>query len=423
MPTSPSLVSLLEQVPGVSAIDATTDRVDWVSSSVIRCIYDGRRAVAVGTDAKTQINGLLDLVELHLEHGSRVGGTRVAPDEVVLLLAEDDEDGEAEGALRTLAARWRGPFAITLRRLTSRGEVLPIRAGALEDLGDPEEYRYTEWLRFLTDVGDRPPALVERIMAGVPCEAFRAYPMLSRKNWWSLRLEGLEVAQVGPTTGRIAVGRDTEGRVPGPERTTWLNVVPDGRLTVTDDDASVARAVEAINDFADAWAKELAGTDTHDEHAFESRVLRGIVPIRTSQGELDLLRMPDDGRVSWGSQFPTRWGSAGAGRARYLDALLRAGSTPWALELKAGPSVASYYRHAVSQAVLYREFIRRATHLGPWFAQFGLDQTACRAAVVVPEFKSEHGIWRDRLHRLCVAFDVELVPVPERFARAELRPV
>ena len=39
-----------------------------MSSSVIRCIYDGQRAVAVGNDAsaKTQIGALLDLLHLHL---------------------------------------------------------------------------------------------------------------------------------------------------------------------------------------------------------------------------------------------------------------------------------------------------------------------------------------------------------------------
>jgi hypothetical protein len=124
--------------------------------------------------------------------------------------------------------------------------------------------------------------------------------------------------------------------------------------------------------------------------------------------------------VSWGSQFPTRWGRTASNSGRYLDALLRQGTTPWALEIKIdGPTgVASYYRHAVTQAVLYQEFIRQATHLAPWFERFGLDHGACRAAVVVPEYRVEDRPWRDRLLRVCGVFDVELVTVPERFARA-----
>ena len=64
--------------------------------------------------------------------------------------------------------------------------------------------------------------------------------------------------------------------------------------------------------------------------------------------------------MNWGSQFPTKWGPGG--KSRYLDALLRDGSTPWAIEMKVqgGAGVGQYYRHAVAQAVLYREFIRRA---------------------------------------------------------------
>src|SRR5215218_10175650 len=107
MSTDNPVVPLLRTVSGVTGIDAEIDRVDRISSAAVRCVVDGRRAVAVGgTDAKTQIDGLLDLVDLHLEHGSRLGETRVAADEVVFLLVRDDEDSEAEGALRTLAARF-----------------------------------------------------------------------------------------------------------------------------------------------------------------------------------------------------------------------------------------------------------------------------------------------------------------------------
>jgi hypothetical protein len=266
--------------------------------------------------------------------------------------------------------------------------------------------------------------LVERILAGVPREEFRAYPMLTNKGRWSLRLEGLEVAQIGPRQGRLDVGRDYDGP-PGPERTAWLSIVPEGRLAVTDDDVSISRAIEVINLFGDAWAEKLLAGEKQNEHTLESRILRGVVPIRTSSGPLETLRASDDGgRVSWGSQFPTRWGRTASNAGRYLDALLRDGSTPWAIEMKVeGPSgVGYYYRHAVKQAVLYREFIRQATHLAPWFELFGLDHTACRAAVVVPEFRSVNTPWGDRLRRVCEAFDIELITVPERFARAgELR--
>ena len=107
-------------------------------------------------------------------------------------------------------------------------------------------------------------------------------------------------------------------------------------------------------------------------HALKSRLLRGVVPIHTSTRPLGLLRETESEtegeRVGWG----------------------------------------------VSS--------RLAEHLWPRFEGFGLDENACRlpAAVVVPEFRSEHERWRQRLQRVGAAFDVELVTVPERFARAGL---
>jgi hypothetical protein len=413
------IIALLERMPDVSAIDAASDRRNSVTSTVVRCVRRGRRTVAVGTDTKTQIGALLDLVDLHL-HGADVrDGTPVAPDEVTFLLAADDWDTEAEGALRTLVAQLDAGIRVDLHRLTSHGEVLPISAAGLDDLGDHRKYRYTDWLGLLAGVEDCPPPLAQRLMRAVPREEFRAYPVLGSNNCWSLRLEGLEVAQIGPYKGWADVGADYDGRR-GRERTTWLETVPDSRLDITDGDGSVDTSAAALNRFAEAWAEVLSGSGKHNEHALESRVLRGLVPVRTSSGALDLLRGSDAARVNWGSQFPTRWGRTNARGARYLDALLRDGQTPWALELKVeGPqSVGYYYRHAVAQAVLYRHFIRSAIHLAPWFEGLKLDHTACRAAVVVPTFRSEHRKWRDRLLQVCQVFDVELVEVPEQYALA-----
>lgn len=416
------VVRLLKHVPGISQIDDSSDRINSVVGSVVRCIHEGRRAVAVGADTKVQIGALLDLVDLHLHGADRVDQTCVAPDEVTLFLVEDRWDTEAEGALRTLAAQLEVKFRVHLRRLTSRAEILPISPHGLDDLGDHQKYRYSDWRRYFDELGDHPSALVGRILAGVPRESFRAYPMLTNKGRWSLRLEGLEVAQVGQRRGWVDVAKDYTGRR-GPERTTWLSQVPQGRLEVTEEDASVDRAVREINRFADAWGDILAAGTKQNEHALESRILRGAVPITVSTGELHLIGGRDT-RVSWGSQFPTRWGRTSSNAGRYLDALLRDGSTPWALELKVARSGGGgdYYRHAVEQAVLYRHFIRQAAHLAPWFERFDLDHTACRAAVVVPEFSPGSERWAERLRAVCAVFDVELVTVSERFAEARPLP-
>ena len=115
--------------------------------------------------------------------------------------------------------------------------------------------------------------------------------------------------------------------------------------------------------------------------------------------------------VNWGSQFPTKWGRQGA--PRYLDAILRDGATPWAIEMKVAGSagVGQYYRHAIAQAVLYREFIKRATPLHWWFDAKNLTAGHCKGAVVVPKLTGANAVWRAGLQQLCRTFDIDLIEV------------
>ena len=121
--------------------------------------------------------------------------------------------------------------------------------------------------------------------------------------------------------------------------------------------------------------------------------------------------------MNWGSQFPTRWGPR-TGAARYLDGLLRDGSAPWAIEMKVrgGQGVGQYYRHAIHQAVLYRQFIRTATPLAPWFERQGLVQADCQAAVVTPEGQGRVAEQINRARQVAEAFGVELITVEDRYA-------
>jgi len=85
-------------------------------------------------------------------------------------------------------------------------------------------------------------------------------------------------------------------------------------------------------------------------------------------------------------QFPTLWTRDGS--ARFLDVLMRHKDVPYAVELKV-PSQGGgeKYRHAISQAVLYREFIRRARQFHSWFKDNGMDAKKCEAVVAIPEVK------------------------------------
>jgi hypothetical protein len=189
---------------------------------------------------------------------------------------------------------------------------------------------------------------------------------------------------------------------------------------VTQDAGAIDAAVTSLSAFADTWLAApdpLPTTPRQNEHALESRVLRGACPVRVQSGLLQLLQ--PDPVTNWGSQFPTRWGHTSGNAARYLDGLMRDGRVPWAVEMKVRGSagVGRYYRHAVGQAVLYRHFIRSAIALDPWFVEHGLDRAACRAAVVVPDL-DEQPQWRDRLAAVCALVDVDLVEVSHKYASA-----
>jgi len=79
--------------------------------------------------------------------------------------------------------------------------------------------------------------------------------------------------------------------------------------------------------------------------------------------------------------------------------------------------VASYYRQAITQAVLCRRFIRHATPLHLWFSDRGLEATACEAVVVVPRIPDVQEKWRGRLQQLAALFDVAFVEVDPAHAR------
>ncbi|MCZ2818014.1 hypothetical protein [Modestobacter sp. VKM Ac-2984] len=131
---------------------------------------------------------------------------------------------------------------------------------------------------------------------------------------WSLRLEGLEVGRIRPGRGWLDVGRVGRTGKESEARQVWRAAVGEAaagtRLTVTtDDDGSVDHASTTLSAFAQSWLREPVsdGEVRQNEHALESRILRGACPVQASTGALDLL-CPDHGMTSWGSQFPTRWG-------------------------------------------------------------------------------------------------------------------
>jgi hypothetical protein len=324
---------------------------------------------------------------------------------------------EALDAIGTLVGAMRGGPSVELL-VTSAGErPVPVTLAAADFRGSAKAQQYLE---LMNAVAPEPPALLNTVQRGVGRDELRAYPMLTANPWWSLRLEGLEVGRFREKQGWLDVGKTGKTGKTGKARRVWLHAVGEPtRILVCDDEASITAATTALTMFADAWLGPAGAPrqepDKQNEHALESRILRGDCPVMVDGRQLQLLQ--PDPVTNWGSQFPTRWGHTAGNAARYLDALLRDGDVPWAIEMKVRGSggVGGYYRHAVAQAVLYRHFIRSADALNPWFTSRGLDRLACRAAVVVPDLDAQPA-WRERLRAVCNLVDVELVEVPHRFA-------
>ncbi len=403
---------------GAEDVDDSPDYPNSVSGVVIRCVYQGRRAVAVGSDASTEacVGAVLDLIDVHLHDGATYRGRKVAPEEVCVVLGQRSNT-EALDAIGTLVHAMDGGPSVELL-VTSAGErPVPMPLAAADFRGSAKAQQYLE---LMNAVAPEPPALLTTVQRGVGRDELRAYPMLTANPWSSLRLEGLEVGRFRDKQGWLDVGKTGKTGRTGKARSVWLHAVGEpARFLVCDDEASITAATTALTKFADAWLGPAGAprqeADKQNEHALESRIVRGDCPV-TVNGQLLQVLQPDP-VINWGSQFPTRWGHIAGNAARYLDALLRDGDVPWAIEMKVRGSggVGGYYRHAVAQAVLYRHFIRSAEALNPWFASRGLDRLACRAAVVVPDLDAQPG-WRDRLRAVCRLVDVELVEVPHEYA-------
>ena len=200
--------------------------------------------------------------------------------------------------------------------------------------------------------------------------------------YWSGRVGGLEVCKLdlAGQNGKLSVGRAGKYE-DGQARKEFLAIIahenfnenpfPFSRPQI-DKVASIIRAIAKSR-------KNGALSEVQREHLLESQVLSEKVKIVVKEGALESVCKDHP------FQFPTLW--APLASPRFVDALMRLGDIPYVVELKesSGTSLGQGYRHAITQAVLYREFVRRAKKVHPWFLKRGLDPGKCRAVVAFPE--------------------------------------
>ena len=215
------------------------------------------------------------------------------------------------------------------------------------------------------------PAIHEKIHQQVGDKNFAWVRTLTGKAWTG-RVDGLIACELDDRGfGSIQIGSSSRRSSETPVRERFRFLAGGDSYAITPNNLLAATSI--LERLATDRRKGVL-SECQLEHLLEGRVLRGAVSVEIHGETLT--------PVSW--QFPTRWSEFGS--VRYIDVLGRIGETPWVVELKVreGGGGGSYFRHAVAQAVLYREFIRRAEGLHPWFHERQLDPLKCQAVVAFP---------------------------------------
>ncbi len=275
--------------------------------------------------------------------------------------------------------------------------------------GGPYSERVEGWAKDLKDRPTRLAPLAADLEERVKDPSFRWYLPSTGKRW-SGRVEGLEVCKLSSNERGFIL---TVGKTPKPAtspknprpaptaREIFLELLrkslaarslPFKKREKLDEKDGIDLAAEVIREVVtERSSGKLAGEDR--EHRLEAQILRRAVKLQVGSQEL----LPVELKHPF--QFPTLWHDGERSHARYLDALMRIGSTPWAVEVKVNTSSGpgSYYSHGITQAVLYREFIREAagakgTPFFEWFAKRkGLKPADCQGMLVIEPMRTRQG--------------------------------
>jgi hypothetical protein len=390
-------------------VETGPDKRLSLTSQLVRLFWLGEPAVAVPATAaaKTRIDAVVDGLAWWLDRAS-------SSERLHLLLdLQVDLDDEVAGALGSLVnALDRGP-RIAVWRIAQDGSAAEIAMAA----GRFSTSKPAAWAELLVDAGSAPiEGLAAELVEAVSSPAFALYPKLTSLasgEPWQMRLDGLEIGRVGAQSGTLRLA-STKLDAPGEPRDTWRSVVGDAPRTF--DTYTLPSAVAKIRELVEGWTSTAhAGSVLQHgqaEHALEAHVLSGRVKLDWSGGRLDLA-VPFRNGMLGAAQFPTLWGVNGP--ARYLDALLRdERNRPWAIELKDQLSGGNgaYLRHGISQAVLYRHYIRNVEALDGWFADRDLLRTDCQAAVAFPTALAKVRPTIDSHRQIASLFGVEMLEFP-----------
>lgn len=390
--------------------DDGKDTSEWMlSSQIIRCTNAPVVAVGGNRSKDTQIHGVVDAVHWYLQSGHPPVGM------LTIIFGR-------RGSEKTMAEVLDAADIMRRNLVPKIDLTVEVDGAATPFPSEPPGYPADlDWMTTVIDRdGETPPPLAEALSERVDDDSFRWYRNVTQ-HFWSGRVEGLQVCTVRTdgTGGCLDVGAPGKNK-DGLPRQVFHEFSGHRSVPFGSRDMNTGRLTEVAGIIKRMAASRKRGrlAGTHPESILESMVLRGALTVTSPDGQL----APVTGDHPF--QFPTLWSSSG--KPRFVDALMHIGDTPWVVELKAGGSAGQYYRHAITQAVLYRQFIRRAANLHGWFSRRWLQPEQCKAAIAFPTLASPGARDAARREKLlgqlktaAAAFDVAVIEIegfPEKAA-------
>ena len=336
-----------------------------ISSKLLRWVDDDTLALAAGSDLNKdeQINAVVDGVHWHIQAKGMAGKLTI----MVGKRRDSNAMDEVLNAMGDLVRNLKIPLSVNV-----------LVDGQLKVPESKSEMNTRSWLSQINDRDEKtPPKVALNLSELVNDNSFRWYRTVAG-DYWSGRIDGLQVCTVSDDgkTCILDVGKTGKNGKNSGARNVFM-ALTEGKKKHFDGNRlhDVAAMIKRL---AESRRKgRLKGYQR--EHLLESMVLRKKITVSSIAG--DLLPVCE----TYPFQFPTRWSPVGS--PRYIDALMHINGVPYVVELKepTGSSRGAGYRHAITQAVLYREFIRTASDLYPWFESKRLDPKKCQAAVAFPK--------------------------------------
>ena len=291
-----------------------------------------------------------------------------------------------------------GALATLVRVLGPRQEVtLPLDMNGATPTAPRFREAGVRWIERLERASTKPD-IADQLDAESGPVPLTWYPPSLYGRSWSGRVDGLQVCSIGEGEARGVLTVGSPGsRERSEAHAAFLQVVEavDPRLQgmaevrfavePREDEVTVTEAGAIVEGLV-ASRRSGALRRFEPEHALEARILAGETRVEVGGRILRPLRGV--------GQLPTLWSDEPRERAKPLDVLLweaparpSEAGTLWVLEIKdSGLGRGSYYRHAVGQVVLYREFLRQAEQLWPLFHSESrpLNPASCEGAIAFP---------------------------------------